>query len=117
MYSGTGVCAGQAHWQSTTLWKKSGAAISVGFIPTLSAHRADSARPLRSVLNAYEGVFTCSPAIHRFAESSHQYDGKQRGKPFLVDRHSLLVWLARVNSVREPCGSAASPMDSSLRRV
>ena len=21
MYSGTGVCAGQAHWQSTTLWK------------------------------------------------------------------------------------------------
>src|SRR3954465_2515075 len=27
-----------------------------------------------------------------------QYDGKQRGKPFLVDRHSLLVWLVLVNS-------------------
>jgi hypothetical protein len=31
MYSGTGVWAGQAHWQSTTLWKYAGAAISVGF--------------------------------------------------------------------------------------
>src|SRR5882672_8482678 len=30
MYSGTGVCAGHAHWQSTTLWKYSGAPISVG---------------------------------------------------------------------------------------
>src|SRR5215831_4035000 len=32
MYSGTGVCAGQAHWQSTTLWKYSGAEMSVFFI-------------------------------------------------------------------------------------
>src|SRR6185369_8506677 len=32
MYSGTLVCAGQAHWQSTTLWKKSGFPTSVGFI-------------------------------------------------------------------------------------
>src|SRR5208337_4012338 len=34
MYSGTGVCAGQAHWQSTTLWKYSGFRISVGFTNT-----------------------------------------------------------------------------------
>src|SRR3989449_7344215 len=31
MYSGTGVWAGQAHWQSTTLWKYSGALISEYF--------------------------------------------------------------------------------------
>jgi hypothetical protein len=31
MYSGTGVCAGHAHWQSTTLWKYSGALMLVGF--------------------------------------------------------------------------------------
>jgi hypothetical protein len=31
IYSGTGVCAGQAYWQSTTLWKYSGFLISVGF--------------------------------------------------------------------------------------
>jgi hypothetical protein len=30
MYSGTGVCAGHAHWQSTTLWKYSGLEMSVG---------------------------------------------------------------------------------------
>src|SRR5690606_21044731 len=30
MYSGTGVCAGQAHWQSTTRWKVSGWRVSVG---------------------------------------------------------------------------------------
>src|SRR3954447_19805634 len=30
MYSGTGVCAGQAHWRSTTLWKESGLRMSVG---------------------------------------------------------------------------------------
>src|SRR4051812_6681992 len=29
MYSGTGVCAGQAHWQSTTLWKYAGFVTSV----------------------------------------------------------------------------------------
>jgi hypothetical protein len=29
MYSGTGVWAGQAHWQSTTLWKYAGLATSV----------------------------------------------------------------------------------------
>src|SRR5690606_19805487 len=42
MYSGTGVCAGQAHWQSTTLWKVSGLRISVGFTapPWLAAGRA-----------------------------------------------------------------------------
>jgi hypothetical protein len=31
MYSGTGVWAGQAHWQSTTLWKYVGSEMSVGF--------------------------------------------------------------------------------------
>src|SRR5688572_25087052 len=31
MYCGTGVCAGQAYWQSTTLWKYSGSFMSVGF--------------------------------------------------------------------------------------
>src|SRR5688500_2728926 len=36
MYSGTGVCAGQAHWQSTTLWKVSGLRISVGFTAILA---------------------------------------------------------------------------------
>jgi hypothetical protein len=30
MYSGTGVCAGQAYWQSTTLWKYSGSFMFVG---------------------------------------------------------------------------------------
>jgi hypothetical protein len=30
MYSGTGVCAGHAHWQSTTLWKYAGSAMFVG---------------------------------------------------------------------------------------
>jgi hypothetical protein len=30
MYSGTGVCAGHAHWQSTTLWKWSGESVFVG---------------------------------------------------------------------------------------
>jgi hypothetical protein len=37
MYSGTGVWAGQAHWQSTTLWKYSGAEMSVSFIATSCA--------------------------------------------------------------------------------
>src|SRR5690606_31590479 len=32
MYSGTGVCAGHAHWQSTTLWKCRGSPISVARI-------------------------------------------------------------------------------------
>ena len=31
IYSGTGVCAGHAYWQSTTLWKYSGSFMSVGF--------------------------------------------------------------------------------------
>ena len=31
IYSGTGVCAGHACWQSTTLWKYSASLISVGF--------------------------------------------------------------------------------------
>src|SRR5215218_4885240 len=30
MYSGNGVCAGHAHWQSTTLWKYAGSAMFVG---------------------------------------------------------------------------------------
>src|SRR3546814_15233538 len=37
MYSGTDVCAGQAHWQSTTLWKVSGLRISVGSTAILTA--------------------------------------------------------------------------------
>src|SRR5690606_22208157 len=41
MYSGTGVCAGHAHWQSTTLWKTSGSRMSVGStaLPPLLAGR------------------------------------------------------------------------------
>src|SRR5690348_14182869 len=35
MYSGTRVCAGHAHWQSTTLWKYRGLRISVGCTPRL----------------------------------------------------------------------------------
>src|SRR6201999_2176705 len=35
MYSGTGVWAGHAHWQSTTRWKYSGAPIDVGSTPSL----------------------------------------------------------------------------------
>src|SRR5262245_34367656 len=40
MYSGTGVCAGQAHWQSTTLWKYSGLETSVFFIAPRSTRGA-----------------------------------------------------------------------------
>src|SRR5882762_2129732 len=39
MYSGTGVWAGQAHWQSTTLWKYWGSAVSVGFNAILRSKR------------------------------------------------------------------------------
>src|SRR5262249_49374416 len=48
MYSGTGVCAGQAHWQSTTLWKWSGGEIFVGFIHSSSA-QSRNANPGRAV--------------------------------------------------------------------
>src|SRR5712671_1972178 len=35
MYSGTGVWVGQAHWQSTTLWKYFGLEMSVGTVRPL----------------------------------------------------------------------------------
>jgi len=41
---GTGVWAGQAHWQSTTLWKYSGSLISVGFTSMLVNGFRDGAR-------------------------------------------------------------------------
>src|SRR5690606_9476600 len=54
MYSGTGVCAGQAHWQSTTRWKVSGLRISVGFTapPWLAAGRAGIARGVEHRTNS-----------------------------------------------------------------
>jgi hypothetical protein len=55
MYSGTGVCAGQANWQSTTLWKYSGFSISVGFKQGLQFQQLASLRNInhsRSAISA-----------------------------------------------------------------
>src|SRR6478609_3390486 len=43
MYSGTGVWAGHAHWQSTTWWKYSGLPMSVGFTLASSRRAAGAA--------------------------------------------------------------------------
>src|SRR5260221_1304112 len=40
MYSGTSVCAGHAHWQSTTRWKYSSSAVFVGSIFHSAAPKA-----------------------------------------------------------------------------
>jgi hypothetical protein len=60
MYSGTGVCAGHAYWQSTTLWKYSGLLMSVGFTDCPLPHgfprrapahrRGPSSRPCRDAM-------------------------------------------------------------------
>src|SRR5437764_15201402 len=46
MYSGTGVCVGHAHWQSTTLWKYFGSETSVGAVrPLLRAATSPACIP------------------------------------------------------------------------
>jgi hypothetical protein len=56
MYSGTGVCAGHAHWQSTTLWKWVGVVRSVGLtaLPP-PARRFEAAQALAFSLSVIMG--------------------------------------------------------------
>src|SRR6185437_11436334 len=49
MYSGTRVCAGQAHWQSTTLWKYCGLRMSVGCTQRLLSSAGASDLPASPV--------------------------------------------------------------------
>src|SRR6185369_2670343 len=78
MYSGTGVCAGQAHWQSTTLWKYAGLAMLVGCknppglhgpfhgpLPVYAARAQAASRwiPLREAARAVDEAQERAPGI------------------------------------------------------
>src|SRR5690606_33726637 len=68
MYSGTGVWAGQAHWQSTTRWKYSGLRISVGrTLPSPRVRSLPGWSESRPIAGPAREVVHGSGAAHRAA--------------------------------------------------
>src|SRR5205085_784493 len=98
MYSGTGVWAGHAHWQSTTLWKYAGFAVVVG------CKRASSRGSTRRVA---PGRVESTPAATSMLLRGFHYaaQGRPDSGTFVRQRQPL-----RLAAAREPPGRECEPV-------
>src|SRR3954465_9761114 len=98
MYSGTGVWAGHAHWQSTTLWKYAGFAVVVG------CKRASSRGSTRRVA---PGRVESTPAATSMLLRGFHYAAQGRPDSGTFVRQGQALRLA---AAREPPGRECEPV-------
>src|SRR5665213_2943857 len=89
MYSGTSVCAGQAHWQSTTRWKYSDFDVSVGsMIPEYNGIRVVNCAA-KTVIYLWEYAYESHSRPRRHLSAllgNHQPDARSVGACAVVYR-------------------------------